>query len=453
MKKGLLAALLSSVIALTPFAASAEIKEGFYDNFEDYEDGMYATASGINAIYSTGGGRVYIEDNPYVPTMGKSLHTKADSTFFTTQWDMTKTNVIKTYAPYLSISMRIIPEDGATFALFVCGNASKVGDHKEAATKAESVVLIIGGGTLTTGGPRMGLGKLESGKCYDINVIINTKGGEPNTAVYDVYVNGERKTNYALPMMVAKLNATRVNMTGIQFLKMESTNMFIDDLCVRGAEKAEKDELLTMKKFDWTEEVIAERQKAVKIFDMSNTSPNKFVDTAESAYADEIAWLAHMNAVTVPGDNKFRPDDNITRAELSQIAVRLTNTTVYRYKNAFLDVSPDKWYANAIQSAVNAGLVADTIIAKGYYFPESFATVSDVVAYCVCIREKYGRFDEAAPTSGYVDYKGIPEKDRELFGKAIAAGIYEPEGAFLKPNGKVTREMAAHMLYKAVSDL
>ena len=160
-----------------------------------------------------------------------------------------------------------------------------------------------------------------------------------------------------------------------------------------------------------------------------------------------------MNAVTVPGDNKFRPDDNITRAELSQIAVRLTNTTVYRYKNAFLDVSPDKWYANAIQSAVNAGLVADTIIAKGYYFPESFATVSDVVAYCVCIREKYGRFDEAAPTSGYVDYKGIPEKDRELFGKAIAAGIYEPEGAFLKPNGKVTREMAAHMLYKAVSDL
>ncbi len=429
-----------------------EIKEGFWDNFEEYNNGGYAKANSINAKYSTGGGFVYIVDNPYYPTMGKSLHCQSDGTFFTTQWDMTKTNVIKTYAPYLSVSMRVIPEENAHFVVHVCGNASKEQNHKEPST--ETAVFRISGGLMTTGGGRASLGEAEVGKVYDVNIIINTKGGAPNTATYNVYVNGEKKTSFSAPTMAGDKNEARINLTGICYMKYFATNVLIDDLCVRGAKKEGLEELIKMPTFEWDEEVIAARNVVKKHFE-DLTVPNKsyFNDIADCKYKDAINALAAYGALTVPTNEKFRPDDKITRAEMAALTVKLANVTVYRFKNAFIDVMPDKWYANSIQSAVNGGLVANAIIASGYYFPESPATLSDVITYVVCLREIYGVEDELASLANYVDSRGISGDVSEYFAKAISAGIYTPENNKLSPNRMLTRAEAANMLYNAIKDI
>lgn len=441
-----------SVYAEDEIAGQVEIKEGFWDNFEEYNVGSYAKAVNINSKYSSGGGTVYIVDNPYYPTMGKSLHCQADSTFFTTQWDMTKANVIKTYAPYLSVSMRVIPEENAHFVVHVCGNASKVQNHKEPST--ETAVFRMSNGLMTTGGGRASLGELEPGKVYDVNVIINTKGGAPNTAIYNVYINGEKKTTFSAPTMAGDKNDARINMTGICYMKYFATNVLIDDLSVRGADKDGIEELMKMPTFDWSEEIIAERNKKVKYFeDLAVPEKNYYNDISDSKYKDAINALAAYGALNVPADGMFRPNDKITRAEMAALTVKLANVTIYRFKNAFIDVSPDKWYANSIQSAVNGGLVATPIIASGYYFPESPATLSDVVTYAICLREIYSSVDEQVSLVNYVDYRGISDEVSEYFAKAVASGIYTPENNRLNPNKMLTRAEAINMLYMAIKDI
>lgn len=433
-------------------AVQAEIKEGFWDNFEEYKNGAYAKAINLNAKYSSGGGFVYIVDNPYYPTMGKSLHCGEDGTFFTTQWDMTKANVIKTYAPYLAVSMRVIPEENAHFVVHVCGNASKEQNHKEPST--ETVVFRMSGGIMTTGGGRASLGEVEAGKVYDVNVIINTKGGAPNTAVYNIYVNGEKKTSFSAPTMAGDKNDARINLTGICYMKYFATNVIIDDLSVRGSTKDGIEELMKMPVFEWSEEVIAERNKTVKYFeDLAVPEKSYFNDIETNKYKDAINALAAYGALSVPTDGKFRPDEKITRAEMAALTVKLANVTVYRFKNAFIDVSPDKWYANSIQSAVNGGLVATPIIASGYYFPESPATLSDIITYAVCLREVYGVHDEQIPLANYIDNRGISDEVSEYFAKAVSSGIYTPENNRLNPNRMLTRAEAVNMLYNAIKDI
>lgn len=57
-------------------------------------------------------------------------------------------------------------------------------------------------------------------------------------------------------------------------------------------------------------------------------------------------------------DGTFRPNAPITRAEFGAIATRFFDETGATYEpGTFSDVTGDEWFANAIQDAVNLGLI------------------------------------------------------------------------------------------------
>lgn len=77
-----------------------------------------------------------------------------------------------------------------------------------------------------------------------------------------------------------------------------------------------------------------------------------FDDVPDSAwYSHAVNTLASLGMIKGVGDNKFEPDRSITRAEFTAIAMRFTNGTV-EGKNGFSDVGTGDWfYAQVVGSA------------------------------------------------------------------------------------------------------
>ena len=77
-----------------------------------------------------------------------------------------------------------------------------------------------------------------------------------------------------------------------------------------------------------------------------------FDDVPDSAWhSDAVNTLASLGMIKGVGDNKFEPDRSITRSEFTAIAMRFTKGTADG-ENSFSDVSADDWfYAQVVGSA------------------------------------------------------------------------------------------------------
>ena len=96
-----------------------------------------------------------------------------------------------------------------------------------------------------------------------------------------------------------------------------------------------------------------------EVRDEYDTTVNDFSDvSADSWYNQTVSTLASMEIVKGYEDGTFRPNAPITRAEFGAIATRFFAETGATYEpGTFTDVTGDEWYANAIQDAVNLGLI------------------------------------------------------------------------------------------------
>lgn len=76
-------------------------------------------------------------------------------------------------------------------------------------------------------------------------------------------------------------------------------------------------------------------------------------------WAQEAVKLASAaGIITGMPDGTFHPDETITRAEWTVMVTRLLQLEEAQYQGMFQDVSADDWYANDVQAALDAGLIA-----------------------------------------------------------------------------------------------
>ena len=89
------------------------------------------------------------------------------------------------------------------------------------------------------------------------------------------------------------------------------------------------------------------------------TDVNSFPDVnADDWFNVTVSSLANMNAISGYEDGTFRPNEPITRAELSAMAVRFYEAFEAEYEEGtFLDVDGDEWYADAIAAAAELGIL------------------------------------------------------------------------------------------------
>ena len=101
---------------------------------------------------------------------------------------------------------------------------------------------------------------------------------------------------------------------------------------------------------------------------------NTYFDVIPEAwYNNAISTLSNMGIINGYEDGSFRPDNPITRAELTKIAVSFFGSAGNNFKSSsFTDVADGAWYSSFIAAAEELGLV------KGYgdgtFLPDNLIT-------------------------------------------------------------------------------
>ena len=132
--------------------------------------------------------------------------------------------------------------------------------------------------------------------------------------------------------------------------------------------------------------------------DRNWSQTNDFTDVPETAwYNNAISTLANMGILSGDPDGSFRPDDSITRAEFTKIAVSFFEVTGDYVDGTYSDVPANAWYADFIDAAVDLGLIEG--YPDGTIRPNASITRAEA---CTIVNRTLGRVpdkDHLLPTS------------------------------------------------------
>ena len=111
-----------------------------------------------------------------------------------------------------------------------------------------------------------------------------------------------------------------------------------------------------------------------------------FSDVEDTTYEDEINKLAAVGVVNGDPEGTFRPEDNITRAEVAVIICKMlgAGNTMDAQKNMpskFSDVATGEWYTGAVNLATGNGIIAG--FPDGTFRPNDNITVAQAVTLMV----------------------------------------------------------------------
>ena len=129
-----------------------------------------------------------------------------------------------------------------------------------------------------------------------------------------------------------------------------------------------------------------------EVRDENTTNISDFSDvSADDWYGTTVATLSKMGILKGYEDGSFRPNAPITRAEFGAIATRFFAETGATYEpGTFTDVTGDEWFANAIQDAVNLGLIGG--YPDGTVRPNNNITRAEA---CAIVNRTLGRVPDA----------------------------------------------------------
>ncbi len=127
-----------------------------------------------------------------------------------------------------------------------------------------------------------------------------------------------------------------------------------------------------------------------------NVSKASFDDVAADAwYAEAVGTLAGMGIVNGVGKNNFQPNRSITRAEFATIAARFAKAAVASFD--FNDVAKSHWAYSYISTAASYGWVAGS--GANMFEPERAITRAEVATIVNRMLRRLG--DEAAMDEGH----------------------------------------------------
>jgi hypothetical protein len=141
-----------------------------------------------------------------------------------------------------------------------------------------------------------------------------------------------------------------------------------------------------------------------------------------SAYIDK--WTTAGVLVGYP-DGTFRPENNVTKAELSSILNQHFKYTTLA-PNTFADVPANAWYASIIQKVVGAGVTSAD--ASGRVYPDNALTRGEaftMIAKAYRIAPVTGNTtftDDAAIAADYKPYVKALQSEGSLAGYAVTGG-------------------------------
>ncbi|MDK2806158.1 MAG: endo,4-beta-xylanase [Thermoanaerobacterium sp.] len=171
-----------------------------------------------------------------------------------------------------------------------------------------------------------------------------------------------------------------------------------------------------------------------------------FNDIKDNWAKDVIEVLASRHIIEGMTDTQYEPNKAVTRAEFTAMILRLLNIKEEPYSGEFSDVKSGDWYSNAIEAAYKAGIIeGDGKNAR----PNDSITREEMTAIAMRAYEMLTSYkEEDIGNTTFNDDKDISDWARNVVANAAKLGIVngEPNNVFA-PKGMATRAEAAAIIY------
>lgn len=166
-----------------------------------------------------------------------------------------------------------------------------------------------------------------------------------------------------------------------------------------------------------------------------------FSDVAGHWAENDINRLAANNVISGYDDKTFRPDGNVTRAELTVMLEKIIGGSNAAESAVFKDVESGKWYAQAVARMAAKGFILG---ADGYFYPDNPITRQDLAVILSRVMEKSA---EEITEFGFSDSEYISDYAKTAVSQLAASGILSGyEDKSFRPLQNVTRAEAAALL-------
>ncbi|MBQ7950795.1 MAG: S-layer homology domain-containing protein [Clostridia bacterium] len=152
-------------------------------------------------------------------------------------------------------------------------------------------------------------------------------------------------------------------------------------------------------------------------------------------YVDELVTSGVINGYE---DGTYRPENNVTRAELAKLIVAQFGASG---EKAYTDVAEADWFHQYVSVS------GSYFLSEGEFFPANQATREEV-AYAIYVAKK---LTPAATPATFTDAASIDARYQEAVSAVFASGIITgyPDGTFL-PKNNITRAEVATVLSRAI---
>lgn len=182
-----------------------------------------------------------------------------------------------------------------------------------------------------------------------------------------------------------------------------------------------------------------------------------FTDIQGHWAQEAISALAKQGLVSGSGDNAFRPDEKLTRAQFVQMLFNLSgdgSTHGNLSTDRFSDVS-NQWYAESVAWAVQTGVASGTSATA--FSPDAYITRQDMAVmmdrYMTHMAKDHGQAaigDSSQVLRSFLDQESIAEYARQSVKKLSVLGLMQgtvtEAGHVFAPKGTATRAQAATLI-------
>ncbi len=185
---------------------------------------------------------------------------------------------------------------------------------------------------------------------------------------------------------------------------------------------------------------------------------HRFIDTQGHWSQSDVELLANRLIINGVSESRFDPDGEVTRAQFAAILVRALGLDKREQVAHFLDINDSDWYEEAIQMAVQAGIVAG--YTDGSFRPDQPISRQELTV----MLQRAAKFVGISPLARPSAYQQVTGKfdDSDLtfqwaqdaMSEAIQRGwIVGRTNTQLAPQGTASRAEAAVMIKRLLLDL
>ncbi|WP_313345096.1 S-layer homology domain-containing protein [Sedimentibacter sp.] len=170
-----------------------------------------------------------------------------------------------------------------------------------------------------------------------------------------------------------------------------------------------------------------------------------FKDIENHWAKNEIELLAGKGIISGMGDDVFKPEEKITRAQFAILLFNLLNLKSENYTGKFADVKESDWFSLFVEAVAKKGIVLGS---DGYFHPNKEITREEMAVMIVRAMELREVIIDADRVS-FVDKDNISEWAVDSVSKASQKGIIKGMTEFtFEPKQNATRAQASVMIFR-----